>query len=188
MIPLAFTMRLLREDSKSNKLAVLRSAWDWDGIVPNCIMGRLWGRFLTQSLSNSLWWPIKKALGSPKQSRDAKGHFRVSPGLCINTRLSAQPLIWKWFFILMQIRLIFTRKVLHLASFWKWGFWKTEVAYSTRHLPDPVQRATAKWPIRCNNRVGQPKARNDNQNCRGSIQVLTNLRPKHSTPSLDTSL
>ena len=50
------------------------------------------------------------------------GHFRVPPGLCIKTRLSAQPLIWKWFFILMQIKLIFTRKVLHLASFWKWGF------------------------------------------------------------------
>ena len=24
--------------------------------------------------------------------------------------------------ILMQIKLIFTRKVVHLASFWKWGF------------------------------------------------------------------
>ena len=42
--------------------------------------------------------------------------------LCIKTRLSAQPLIWRWFFILMQIKLIFTRKVVHLASFWKWGF------------------------------------------------------------------
>ena len=44
------------------------------------------------------------------------------PSLCIKTRLSAQPLIWKWFFILMQIKLIFTRKFVHLASFWKWGF------------------------------------------------------------------
>ena len=50
------------------------------------------------------------------------GHFRVPPGLCIKTRSSAQPLIRKWFFILMQIKLIFTRKVLQLASFWKWGF------------------------------------------------------------------
>ena len=57
------------------------------------------------------------------------GHFRVFPGLCIKTRLSAQPLIWKWFFILVQIKLIFTRKVLRLASFWKWGFWNSEVAY-----------------------------------------------------------
>ena len=50
------------------------------------------------------------------------GHFRVPPGLCFKTRLSAQPLIWKWFFILMQIKLLSTRKVVHLASFWKWGF------------------------------------------------------------------
>ena len=31
----------------------------------------------------------------------AIGHFRVPPGLGIKTRLSAQPLIWKWFFFLM---------------------------------------------------------------------------------------
>ena len=49
-------------------------------------------------------------------------HFRVSPGVFIKTRLSAQPLAWKWFFILMQIKLIFTRKAVHLASFWNWVF------------------------------------------------------------------
>ena len=38
------------------------------------------------------------------------GHFQVPPGLCIKTRLSAQHLIWKWIFILMQIKLIFTWK------------------------------------------------------------------------------
>ena len=48
------------------------------------------------------------------------GHFLVPPGLCIKTRLSAQPLIGKRFF--MQVKLIFTRKVVHLATFWKWGF------------------------------------------------------------------
>ena len=50
------------------------------------------------------------------------GHFRVSPGLCLKTRVGAQPLIRKSFFILMQIKLIFTRKVVYLASFSKWGF------------------------------------------------------------------
>ena len=53
------------------------------------------------------------------------GHFRVPSGLCMKTRLSAQPFIWKWFFSLMQIKFIFTRKVVHLASFWKWGFFLT---------------------------------------------------------------
>ena len=47
--------------------------------------------------------------------------FRVPPSLCIKTRVSAQPLIWKWFFIVVPIKLIFTRKV-HLTLFWKWGF------------------------------------------------------------------
>ena len=45
-------MRLLREDFKSNKLGVLRSGRDWDGIVPNCMKGQFWGRFFTQSLGN----------------------------------------------------------------------------------------------------------------------------------------
>ena len=49
------------------------------------------------------------------------GDFRVPRSLCIKTRLCAHPLVWKWFFILMQIKLIFSRKVEHLASFWKWG-------------------------------------------------------------------
>ena len=49
------------------------------------------------------------------------GHFRVPPGLCIKTRLGAQHLIWKWFFILMQINLISTRNVEHLTLFWYRG-------------------------------------------------------------------
>ena len=36
--------------------------------------------------------------------------------------LSAQSIIRKWYFILMQIKLVFIRKFLHLASFWKWEF------------------------------------------------------------------
>ena len=48
------------------------------------------------------------------------GHFRVPKNLTFKTRLSAKPLIWKWFLILMQIKLIFTTQVSHLASFWKW--------------------------------------------------------------------
>ena len=43
-------------------------------------------------------------------------------GLWFKTRVGAQPLIWKSFFILMQIKLIFTRKIVHLTSFWKWRF------------------------------------------------------------------
>ena len=61
-------------------------------------------------------------------------HFRVPPGLGIKTRLSAQPLIWKWFFILMQIKLVFTRTVVHLVSFWKWGFLELGSGLSNSNL------------------------------------------------------
>ena len=49
-------------------------------------------------------------------------HFRVPSGLCFKMRCSAFQEMWKSFFILMQIKLVFTRKAVHLASFWKWGF------------------------------------------------------------------
>ena len=55
--------------------------------------------------------------------------FQTTPDLGIKTRLSAQPLIWKWFFILLHIKLIFTRKAVHLASFWKRGFLELGIAY-----------------------------------------------------------
>ena len=45
----------------------------------------------------------------------------------------------------MQIKLIFTRRVVHLASFWKWGFWNLEVAYSVL-MKD--KHETANWSLR----------------------------------------
>ena len=53
---------------------------------------------------------------------DSNRPFPSFPGLCFKTRVGAQPLIWKSFFILLQMKLIFTRKIVHVASFWKWGF------------------------------------------------------------------
>ena len=44
------------------------------------------------------------------------GHFWVAWSLCFKARLSAKALIWKYFLILMQIKPIFTPKVLHWAS------------------------------------------------------------------------
>ena len=50
------------------------------------------------------------------------GHFRIVLRLSFKARLSAKLLIWKLLFILMQKKLIYKRKVLHSASFWKWEF------------------------------------------------------------------
>ena len=57
------------------------------------------------------------------------GHFRVAQGLCSKERLSAKPLIWIWLFIFKQMKFISTRKVLHLASFWKLEFGTRKMAY-----------------------------------------------------------
>ena len=62
------------------------------------------------------------------------GNFRVAPSLCFKLRLSAKLLIWKWLFILMQMRLIFTKKVLPSASFWKWEFSLFHLHFSHLHL------------------------------------------------------
>ena len=48
--------------------------------------------------------------------------FLSCPSLCFKSRVSAKPPMWKLFHILIQIKLIFTRKVLHFTSFWKWEF------------------------------------------------------------------
>ena len=61
---------------------------------------------------------------SPREVDGNKiGHFRVSRGICIKTRLSAQPLMRKWLFILSQERL---RTWPHFESE---DFWNSEVAY-----------------------------------------------------------
>ena len=48
--------------------------------------------------------------------------FQVTLSFCFKARLDARPLIGKCFFFFMQMKLIFTRKFLHLPSFPKWGF------------------------------------------------------------------
>ena len=69
--------------------------------------------------NGSCWSPIDFNWPTYFSSFVIIGHFRVPSGLCFKTRVGAQPLIWKSFFILMQIKLIFTRKVKYLASFLK---------------------------------------------------------------------
>ena len=42
-------------------------------------------------------------------------HFRVASSLCFKARLSVKPLIWKWFFILMHLKLVFSNKCFALS-------------------------------------------------------------------------
>ena len=58
--------------------------------------------------------------------------FPSSPGPLYQNEVKCSAFDMEKCFILMQIKLIFTRKVVHLASFWKWGFWNSEVVYWRR--------------------------------------------------------
>ena len=94
----------------------------WRRILPNVRSGAAHCIKLLKNLSRFQCWihfsEVEKNAHTLFQPLSI-GHFRVPPGLCFKTRVGAQPLIWKSFFILMQTKLIFTRKVVHLASFWK---------------------------------------------------------------------
>ena len=87
--------------------------------------------------SHLLRLAIKQAFRLKIAKRDLIGYLRVAPSLCFKARLGAKPLIWTWRFIPLHIKLIFTRKVLHLASFWKWEIlelWKREaLAFAAHH-------------------------------------------------------
>ena len=59
------------------------------------------------------------------------GLFRVPPGLCFKTRVGAQPLIWKTFFILMQ-NSFSQERLCTWPHFESGGFWNSKVAYYIR--------------------------------------------------------
>ena len=54
-------------------------------------------------------------------TKGKRGHFRVPSGLCIKTRLGAQPFLWKWVLFAWEWKIIFISKVEHLTSFWYRG-------------------------------------------------------------------
>ena len=70
------------------------------------------------------------------------GHFRVPPGPPYQNEVKCSaPALWRWFLILMQIKLIFRRKVMDLASL------KVR-AYGTRKWSitlDKVWKKGMKW-------------------------------------------
>ena len=67
-----------------------------------------------------MWQDEKENLLSRWETKTSK----LAPSLCFKARLIAKLLIWKWFFILLRFKPIFTRKILHQALFWKWEFLK----------------------------------------------------------------
>ena len=94
--------------------------WIWLSSLPfsqPCFCLVLSVSLLSSLLANpsslSAWKRLAKARNQPDFptpiSEPKQRPINISPGLCIKTRLSAQPLIRKLFFILMMIKIIFTR-------------------------------------------------------------------------------
>ena len=109
-------------------------------------------QFPATSTQYNVWWYTSnwRLLLFYNAALNAIGHFRVPPGLCIKTMLSARPLICKWFFNLMRIKLIFTRKVVHLEPHIESeGFWNSEMAYcpSNRVFFFQNSIANVKWTV-----------------------------------------
>ena len=86
--------------------------------------------FNVRRVENAFYWPhnnlfcfcLLRTCALEKSPAVENRPFPSSKNLAFKARLSAKPLIWKWFLIMTQIKLIFTKKVSHLASFWKWDF------------------------------------------------------------------
>ena len=71
-------------------------------------------RFKFRILLNNInrWWPFLRK----------KIPFLSYPSLCFKLRFFTKLLIWKYCFYPQANETIITRKILHLPSFWKWGF------------------------------------------------------------------
>ena len=74
------------------------------------------------------------------------GYFQVASNLYFKARLREKPLLRKWFLIMMQIKLIFTTKVSHLASFWKWDFWNSKMAHFCSRCSHVISQGNKWWP------------------------------------------
>ena len=64
-------------------------------------------------------------------------HFQFALSLCFKARLSSKPLIWKFLFVLTQIKLVLTTKNCHLVSFFQTRKWSIELfgcGGATKHL------------------------------------------------------
>ena len=72
-------------------------------------------------LSNHFPPCFDRAVGIPNRVH-AIGHFRVPQDLRITTRLSAQPLIWKYIFYSHANKTHSQEMLCTWPHFWKWGF------------------------------------------------------------------
>ena len=86
----------------------------------------------------------------------SKKLFPSCPKPLFQSEAECDAIALKFFVTLMQIKPILTRRVLHLASFWKWGFWRFGNNFVPRFLSYSSKERTLgtrlarKWPSKFN--------------------------------------
>ena len=84
--------------------------------------------------------PLKKISPRTYFRNFTVDHFWAATSFCFTVKLRAKPLIWKWFFILMQMQLIFTTTIFTCPCFESESFWNSEIALPTIFPLDLVLR------------------------------------------------
>ena len=86
------------------------------------------------------------------QSSSKVGLFRVASSFCSNARLSAKPLIWKWFLILMQINSFSQERSCTYPRFESENFWNSENGlFRWKPKALPVCYGTVNWATKTYN-------------------------------------
>ena len=93
----------------------LREEWNYCTTFKMLICNWSWPGPHNQITNRSFSHDVTMAMLVYQKNPVRIGQFRVASSLSFKARLTAKLLIWKWFFILMHTKLIFTRKLLHLA-------------------------------------------------------------------------
>ena len=96
-----------------------------------------------------IFWPTIIVIVIKQGLRDKTiGHFRVQKNLTFKARLSAKPLIWKWFLIMMQKNSFSQQRFRTYTPLEGEIFWNSKItmAGSQCHKPGQrVQRHTLSW-------------------------------------------
>ena len=96
--------------------------------------------FLVNSIFNQIWY-LPQSCTRHLQQEDLcslllvqiiwVGYFRVASSLCVKARLSAKPLIWKWFFLFACKWDSFSQEIFCTwPCFENESLWNSEMAYS----------------------------------------------------------
>ena len=104
--------------------------------------------------SNFVEWQCVSDAGEERFVYDTGkiwGYFTAAPSICFKARVSTEPLIWKWFYIFKQMKLISGLKITEIynASFGSWALHVLRFIY-LKNLTGQKRHVTEVkwiWPV-----------------------------------------